>query len=144
MTLQGPFLVNIFSFSFIKYDLTVLSLCELNYTFSIAMGGAVAQSVERATSGEEVQDSIPAVAARSRSHGLPALSRVWQHMKLSDVSLGTRPRYSLVADENVKRPNRQTNLYCYYKPNTVVEPRSCTQSLLQMISYHKSSPGLLG
>ena len=28
-----------------------------------------------------------------RSHGLPALSRVWQHVKLSDVSLGTRPRY---------------------------------------------------
>ena len=33
-------------------------------------------------------------------HGLPALSRVWQHVKLSDVSLGTRPRYSLVVDEN--------------------------------------------
>ena len=29
------------------------------------MGGAVAQSVERATPGEEVPGSIPAVAARS-------------------------------------------------------------------------------
>ena len=30
-----------------------------------ALGGAVAQSVERATPGEEVPGSIPAVAARS-------------------------------------------------------------------------------
>ena len=37
-----------------------------------------------------------------RSHGLPALSRV-----LSDVCLGTRPRYSLVADEDFKKPNKQ-------------------------------------
>ena len=35
----------------------------------------------------------------------PALSRVWQHVKLSDVSLGTRPQYSLVVDEDVKKPN---------------------------------------
>ena len=38
---------------------------------------------------------------------LPALSCVWQHVKLSDVSLGTRPRYSLVADEDVKKSNKQ-------------------------------------
>ena len=64
-----------------------------------AAGGAVAQSVERAIPGEEVPGLIPAVAARSllvgffqynvtgsdRSHGLPALSRVWQHVKLSDT-----------------------------------------------------------
>ena len=31
----------------------------------ILMGGAVAQSVERATPGEEVQGPIPAVATRS-------------------------------------------------------------------------------
>ena len=42
-----------------------------------------------------------------KSHGLPALSRVWQHIKLSDVSLGTLPRYSLVVDEDVKKPNNQ-------------------------------------
>ena len=44
-----------------------------------------------------------------RSHGLSALSRVWQHVKLSDVSLGTRPRFSLVVDEDVKKPTKQTN-----------------------------------
>ena len=41
------------------------------------------------------------VTARDRSHGLPSL---WQHIKLSDVSLGTCPRYSLVAGKNVKTP----------------------------------------
>ncbi|KAK3690837.1 hypothetical protein RRG08_021536 [Elysia crispata] len=30
-----------------------------------------------------------------RSPGIPSLSRVWQHVKFSDVSLGTRPQYSL-------------------------------------------------
>ena len=44
-----------------------------------------------------------------RSQGLPALSSVWQHVKLSDVSLGTRLRYSLVVDEDVKKPNKPTN-----------------------------------
>ena len=34
------------------------------------MGGTVAQSVERATPGEEVPGSIPAVAARSLLVGL--------------------------------------------------------------------------
>ena len=38
----------------------------------------------------------------------PNLSRVWQHVKLSDFSLWTRPRYSLVVDEDVKKPNKQT------------------------------------
>ena len=37
---------------------------------------------------------------------IEALSRVWQHVKLSDVSLGTSPRYRLVFDEDVK-PNQQ-------------------------------------
>ena len=40
----------------------------------------------------------------------PALSLVWQHVKLSDVSLGTRPRYSLVVDEDVKKPTNQKHL----------------------------------
>ena len=35
---------------------------------------------------------------------------MWQHVKLSDVSLGKRPRYSLVSDEDVKKSN-QTNNY---------------------------------
>ena len=48
------------------------------------------------------------VTGWDRGHGLPTLSRVWQHVKkLSDVSLGTRPRYSLVADEDVKKPTKQ-------------------------------------
>ena len=34
---------------------------------------------------------------------------MWQHVKLSDVSLGICPRYSLVVDENVKKPTNQTN-----------------------------------
>ena len=32
-----------------------------------------------------------------------------KHVKLSDVSLWTRPRYSLVVDEDVKKPNKQSN-----------------------------------
>ena len=31
---------------------------------------------------------------------------MWQHVKLSDVSLGTHIQYSLVADEDVKKPNK--------------------------------------
>ena len=36
-----------------------------SYTLVKNLGGTVAQSVERVTSGEEVPDVIPAVAARS-------------------------------------------------------------------------------
>ena len=35
-----------------------------------------------------------------------SLCLVWQHVKMSDVSLGTPPRYSLVVDEDVKRTNQ--------------------------------------
>ena len=34
---------------------------------------------------------------------------MWQHVKLSDVSLGILPRYSLVVDEDVKKPTNQPN-----------------------------------
>ena len=34
---------------------------------------------------------------------------MWQHLKLPDVSLAARPRYSLVVDEDVKKPTNQTN-----------------------------------
>ena len=47
------------------------------------------------------------VTGWDRSHGLPDLSHVWQHVKMSDVNLGTRPQYSLVADEDVKKPTNQ-------------------------------------
>ena len=33
-----------------------------------------------------------------------------QNVKLSDVSLGARPRYSLVVDEDVKKPTNQTKV----------------------------------
>ena len=99
-------------------------LCyTLIFFFFFLGGGAVAQSAERATPGEEVPGSIPAVAARSLLFGSvsvqcdrlrqkswsPHSVSVWQHVKLSYVSLGTRPRYSLVVDEDVKKPNKQTN-----------------------------------
>ena len=35
------------------------------------------------------------------------LSRVWLHVKLSDVGLGRRPRFSLVVDEDVNKSNKQ-------------------------------------
>ena len=35
------------------------------------------------------------------------LSRVWQYVKLSGISLGTRPRYKLVVDEDVKKPKKK-------------------------------------
>ena len=41
----------------------------------------------------------------------PALSRVWHPVKLSDVSLGARQRYSLVVDEDVKKPNKPVIQY---------------------------------
>ena len=50
---------------------------------------------------------LPTGWVGDRSHGLSTLSRVWQHLKLSDVSLGARPRYSLVDDEDVKKPNKE-------------------------------------
>ena len=73
--------------------------CRWTVPFVYAQLSAVAQSVERATPSEGVPGSIPAVAARSvlfgqcqfnvtgydKSHGLPALSHVWQHVKLADA-----------------------------------------------------------
>ena len=35
------------------------------------------------------------------------LSCVWQHVKLSDVGLGTGPWYNLAADEDIKKPSKQ-------------------------------------
>ena len=79
---------------------------------------AVAQWVEFTTSGQEVVGSIPAPGARSlwldrcqfnvtrsrqKSWFLRSIS-VWQQVKLSDVSLRTHRRYSLVADEDVMEP----------------------------------------
>ena len=41
----------------------------------------------------------------------PLCLYVWQHVKLSDVILGTRLRYSLDVDEDVKKTTNQTKLY---------------------------------
>ena len=41
---------------------------------------------------------------------MQTLAIVWQHVKLSDVSLGTHLGYSLVIDEDVKKPTKQTNI----------------------------------
>ena len=85
-------------------------------------GVAVAQLVERATPGEEVLGLIPSVAARSllvwsvsvecdrlrQKSRSPCSASVWQYVKLSDVSLETRPRYSLFVDEDVKKPTNQS------------------------------------
>ena len=60
---------------------------------------------ERATAGIEPGTSSPGVA-RSTAE-LPRPPLVCQHVKLSDVILGTRPRYSLVVDKDVKKPNKQ-------------------------------------
>ena len=88
------------------------------------IAGAVAQSVERVTLVKRSWVRFPLwlpapywlgrcqynVTGWNRIHGLPALSRVWQLVTLSDFSLGARPRYSLAADEDVMKPNKQTNL----------------------------------
>ena len=73
---------------------------QLSFTFYIVSDGGVAQSVERSTPGEElgfdfrcgrtlptgwVGVSIINVTGWDRSHGLPALSHVWQHVKLSEA-----------------------------------------------------------
>ena len=86
--------------------------------------GAVAQSVERATSGEDVPGSIPAVAARSllvksvsvkcdRLRQKPwspsSISCVAARKNCQKLCLEARPRYSLVVDEDVKKPTNQPN-----------------------------------
>ena len=85
---------------------------------AVAIGGEVAQSVERATPCDEVPGSIPAVAARPllvgslsvqcdrlrRKSWSPRFVSCVAARKLSDVSFGTRPRYSLAAGEDVKKP----------------------------------------
>ena len=78
------------------------------------------------------------VTGRDRSHGLPALSRVWQHVKLSDVSLGTRPRYSLVADTDVKEPTKQTNKLWLIEKISCVSHVVATPRLIERLSKSPS------
>ena len=51
------------------------------------------------------------------------LSRVWRHVKLSDVSLRTRPRYSLGVDEDVKKSNKQSRQRIKSKVSYTRSPR---------------------
>ena len=128
-TLTGVFHLSLLglttpAYANLHFDLlTIIVFCAAHLSSScLCIWGS--KSVERATPGKEVLGSIPLwlpapywlgrcqynVTGRDRSHDPPALSRMWQHVKLSDVSLGTRPRYGLVVDEDVKKPNKQTNL----------------------------------
>ena len=69
-----------------------------------------AQFVERAIPGEEVLwPSAPYWLGRCQYNVTEVMVSVsvWQHVKLSDISLGTRPPYSLVVDKDVKKqPNK--------------------------------------
>ena len=62
--------------------------------------------------GDPFNEKDKVYSEPTRNCFLFALSRVW-HIKLSDVSLGTRPRYSLVVDEDVKKPNKETIASAY-------------------------------
>ena len=46
----------------------------------------------------------------NKIYGLAALSRVWQPVKFSDLSIEPRPRDNLVADKNIKKPKKQSIL----------------------------------
>ena len=46
---------------------------------------------------------------------------------MSGVSLGTCPRYILVADENVEKPNKQRNNKRENKSNEIVLPEADTR-----------------
>ena len=66
---------------------------------------------------------------------------VWQHVKLSDVSLGTRPCDSLAADEDVKKPTNQPNkAQCMYlsvtNPSTTVVKSYVCPALEKLSGLH--------
>ena len=66
------------------------------------------------TPGEEVLvwmvGTVSCDRLRQESWSPRSVSCVW-HVKLSDASLGTRHQYSLVVDEDVKKPNKQICMY---------------------------------
>ena len=85
------------------------------------MGGAVDQSVERATPGEEVAGSISAVALLVGSVSVSCdrlRQKLWSPSSISCVAgrkivrrsvLGPRPRYNPVIAKDVKKPANQPN-----------------------------------
>ena len=62
----------------------------------------------------------------------PCSVPVWQHAKLADVSLGTHPRDSLVADEDVNKPTKQTPIW-FLDLLGPVWGRSYVQSFLLLV-----------
>ena len=81
-----------------------LYVCLFVVFFLLSIGGAVAQWVECVTPGEEVLGSIPAPAP----YWLIRCQYNVTVRELSGVSLGTRLRYSLVSDADVKKPTKET------------------------------------
>ena len=92
--------------------------------FFYSPGSAVAQSVKRAAPGQDVVSPIPAPGAPCPLAGSVPLScnrlrqkswsarpvTLWLHIRLKDFNLGTRPRDSLVADEDFMKPTKQSKL----------------------------------
>ena len=78
-------------------------------SLSFGNGGWVVQSVERATPGEEVPGSIPAVAAPTEVMVSQLCLMCGSTQNCQTLCLGARPRNSLVVDEDVKKPHKQTN-----------------------------------
>ena len=87
------------------------------------MRGRGSSAVERATPGDEVPGSIPAVAARSPTGwvGVSIMLPAETEVMVSQLCLmcgstlnclGARPRYNLVVDEDIKKPTNQT-ITCY-------------------------------
>ena len=103
-----------------KKDSKVFSLKVWN-RYLAKEDGAVAQLVESVTPGEVAVGLIPVPGAcfllfwlvsvscdrlRQKSWSPRSVS-VWQHVELSDISLGTSLQDSLVAEEAVKKPTNQ-------------------------------------
>ena len=89
-------------------------------------GGGVAQSVERTTTGEEswvrfllwlpapnwlgrCQYNVTGRDRTEKSWSSSSVSCVAARKNCQTLCLGARPRYNLVIDEDVKKPNKQTN-----------------------------------
>ena len=77
------------------------------------------------------------VTGWDRSHGLPTLSCVWQDLKLSDVSLGARPRYSLIVDEDIKKQKKTKQTLDLPKQNAVLPDRLrlCCLQRMSLVCY---------
>ena len=123
--LVSSIVVSFFVYLFLLFLLLmVFEIVSLLWLHCKQRGGRGSSAVERATPGEEVPGSIPAVAARFLQVGSVSVKcdrlrqKSWSPSSFSCVAarkivrrscLGARPRYNLVVDEDVKQPNKQTN-----------------------------------